>query len=114
MVNHTIDIYFYSASPPSRAALLCIRALGMKHNVKNVNLMTGEHLKPDFIKVSEDGFELINDRSVFFLFKMNPLHTVPTLNDNGFILWDRWVSEMLSIFITCEDFISIDFSVTLS
>lgn len=52
MVNHTIDFYHFPGSPPSRAALLLVMALGLKHNVKMVNLMEGEQLKPDFLKVS--------------------------------------------------------------
>nr|AFM57703.1 glutathione S-transferase D2 [Tribolium castaneum] len=71
-INHTIDVYFYPLSPPSRAALMLIKALGIKHNVKIVNIMAGEQMTPEFLK-------------------MNPMHTVPTINDGGFILWDSHV-----------------------
>ncbi|XP_074041108.1 glutathione S-transferase 1-1 isoform X3 [Leptinotarsa decemlineata] len=69
MANHTIDIYFFTMSPPSRAALLLMRALGLKHNIKIVNVLAGEQMNPEFIKI-------------------NPLHTIPVINDGGFILPD--------------------------
>ncbi|KYN34226.1 Glutathione S-transferase 1-1 [Trachymyrmex septentrionalis] len=64
-----IDLYQLTGSPPCRAVLLTAAAVGVDLNVKNVNLSAGEHLKPEFIK-------------------MNPQHTVPTLDDNGLHLWE--------------------------
>ncbi|XP_019870085.2 glutathione S-transferase 1 [Aethina tumida] len=72
MANHTIDIYFFSLSPPSRATLMLIRALGLKHNVKIVDITQKEQFKPEFLKI-------------------NPMHTVPTMDDHGFILWESHV-----------------------
>ncbi|KAG5885544.1 hypothetical protein JTB14_007624 [Gonioctena quinquepunctata] len=69
MANHTIDIYFYQMSPPSQAVLLLMRALGLKHNIKVVNVLAGEQMDPEFMK-------------------LNPLHTIPVINDGGFILYD--------------------------
>ncbi|KAJ8951397.1 hypothetical protein NQ317_012232 [Molorchus minor] len=69
MVNHTIDIYYFPLSPPSRCALLLIRALGLKHNIKIINIPAGEQMAPEFLKI-------------------NPLHTIPAINDDGFILYD--------------------------
>lgn len=54
-------------SPPARAALLTMRTLNLDVEVKNVNLFAGEHLKPEFQK-------------------FNPLHQVPVLVDNDFVL----------------------------
>lgn len=54
-------------SPPSRAALLAIRNLGLEVEIKNVNLLKGEHLTPEFLK-------------------LNALHRVPVLVDGDFIL----------------------------
>lgn len=51
MTNRTIDVYFFPMSPPSRAVLLLIKALGLKYNVKTVNILMGEQMQPDFLKV---------------------------------------------------------------
>ncbi|KAF7278916.1 hypothetical protein GWI33_007862 [Rhynchophorus ferrugineus] len=70
--DQPIDIYFFPPSAPSRAALMLIKALGLKHNVKTTNIGAGDHMKPEFLK-------------------MNPLHTIPVINDNGFTLYDSHV-----------------------
>ncbi|XP_011691911.1 PREDICTED: glutathione S-transferase 1, isoform C-like isoform X1 [Wasmannia auropunctata] len=64
-----IDLYQVPGSAPCRAVRLAAAAVGVDINLKNVDLMAGEHLKPEFIK-------------------MNPQHTVPTLDDNGLYLWE--------------------------
>lgn len=65
-----IDLYYLPGSAPCRSVLLVAKALGLELNLKPTNLMEGEHLKPEFIK-------------------MNPQHTIPTINDDGFALWER-------------------------
>lgn len=45
------------------------KALGVKLNLKPLNMMNKEHLTPEFIK-------------------LNPQHTIPTLVDNGFAIWE--------------------------
>lgn len=72
MMNHTVDFYHCALSPPSRAALLAVNALGIKHNVKNIDVINKEQLKPEFLKI-------------------NPLHTIPALDDGGFRIWDSHV-----------------------
>lgn len=66
-----LTLYYIDGSPPVRSTLLCIRALGLhdKVNYQFVNLFKKENLQPEFLKI-------------------NPTHTVPVLDDNGFILWD--------------------------
>ncbi|XP_036143325.1 glutathione S-transferase 1 isoform X2 [Monomorium pharaonis] len=64
-----IDLYQVTGSAPCRSVRLAAAAVGVDINLKHVDLMGGEHLKPEFIK-------------------MNPQHTVPTLDDNGLYLWE--------------------------
>ncbi|XP_050296410.1 glutathione S-transferase 1-like [Anthonomus grandis grandis] len=72
MGSKPLDVYYFSPSPPSRAALLLIKALDLEHNIKIINIMAGDHMKPDFLK-------------------LNPLHTIPVINDNGWVLYDSTV-----------------------
>ncbi|XP_039479961.1 glutathione S-transferase 1-like [Drosophila santomea] len=64
-----LTLYGIDGSPPVRAVLLTLRALNLDFDYKVVNLLEKEHLKPEFLKI-------------------NPLHTVPVLDDNGFYLSD--------------------------
>ncbi|XP_067008502.2 glutathione S-transferase 1-1 [Anabrus simplex] len=64
-----LDLYSFPPSPPCRSVLLVVRALGLDVNVKNVNILEGEHLTVEYIQ-------------------MNPQHTIPTMDDDGFILWE--------------------------
>ncbi|KAH8331781.1 hypothetical protein KR074_011535 [Drosophila pseudoananassae] len=64
-----ITLYGIDGSPPVRSVLLTLNALGLDFEYKIVNLLEKEHLKPEFLKI-------------------NPLHTVPALDDNGFYLAD--------------------------
>lgn len=62
-----MDFYYLPGSAPCRAVQMTAKAVGAELNLKFMNLMAGEHLKPEFIKI-------------------NPQHSVPTLVDNGFSL----------------------------
>ncbi|XP_014086723.1 glutathione S-transferase D1 isoform X2 [Bactrocera oleae] len=72
-----MDFYYVPASPPCRAVLLAAKALGVNLNKKLLNLFAGEHLKPEFLK-------------------LNPQHTVPTLVDNGFSIWE---SRVITVYL---------------
>lgn len=67
-----IVLYGVDPSPPVRACLMTLRALNVEFEYKVVNLQAGEHMKPEFMK-------------------MNPLHTVPVLEDDGKVLTDSHV-----------------------
>nr|APX61035.1 putative glutathione S-transferase epsilon class member 7 [Leptinotarsa decemlineata] len=62
-------LYGIEGSPPVGAVLLCAKALDLNLNIKPVDLFNLEHLKSDFLA-------------------LNPQHTVPVLDDDGFILSD--------------------------
>ncbi|XP_022239301.1 glutathione S-transferase 1-like [Limulus polyphemus] len=64
-----IDFYYWTVSSPSRAVLMTAKELGVNLNLIKVDLMTEEHLKPEFVKI-------------------NFMHTLPTIVDNGFTLWE--------------------------
>lgn len=62
-------VYGIERSPPLRSVLLTAKALGLEVEVVTVELLTDEHKTEDFLK-------------------KNPVHTVPVIDDNGFILSD--------------------------
>ncbi|XP_074649192.1 uncharacterized protein LOC141904501 [Tubulanus polymorphus] len=64
-----LDLYMMPPSPPCRAVMMLGKAAKIDMNWKVVDMMKQEHMKPEFLK-------------------MNPQHTIPTLDDNGFYLWE--------------------------
>lgn len=64
-----MDLYYSPVSASSPAVLMTAKALGLKLNLKVINVAEKEQLKPEFVKI-------------------NPQHTIPTLVDNGFVLWE--------------------------
>ncbi|XP_044762601.1 glutathione S-transferase 1-like [Coccinella septempunctata] len=62
-------LYMNEVSPAVRAVLMTAKALNITLDLKEVNLQNKEQLAPEFLK-------------------LNPQHTVPTLEDNGLVIWD--------------------------
>lgn len=60
-------LYHNALSPPSRAALLAVRNLGLDVEVKVIDTYRGEQNTPEYLKI-------------------NPLHQVPVYVDGDFIL----------------------------
>lgn len=52
-MSSKIILYYLSLSPPVRSVLLTAKALGIELELRNLNLLEGEHLKPEFTKVSQ-------------------------------------------------------------
>lgn len=52
----SIDLYHISGSGPCRAVRLAAAAIGVDLNLKVCDLMKGEHLKPEFVKVKLNNF----------------------------------------------------------
>ncbi|XP_050744733.1 glutathione S-transferase D6 [Drosophila biarmipes] len=64
-----MNLYNMSGSPSTRAVMMTAKAVGVELNSIQVNTFVGEQLKPEFVKI-------------------NPQHTIPTLVDNGFVVWE--------------------------
>ena len=62
-----MDLHYMIESTPCRTVMLTAKAAGIKLNYVKCDLTKGEQMKPEYLR-------------------MNPQHTVPTLNDNGFYL----------------------------
>lgn len=44
-------LYMTQASPPCRAVLLAAKALDVEFEIKKICIISGDHMKPEFIKV---------------------------------------------------------------
>jgi len=64
-----MDFYYMALSAPCRSGMLTAKALGIELNLKPLDLMAGEQMKPEFVAI-------------------NPQHTVPTLVDGDHALWE--------------------------
>ena len=79
-------MFYLTGSPHCRAVLMCLKALNLEVDLIKLDMYQKyEHKKPWFIKVASLHYLSV----MIVLFQMNPQHTVPTLNDNDFILWER-------------------------
>lgn len=47
-----VVLYTAKLSPPGRSVELTAKALGLELDIKPINLIAGDHLKPEFVKVS--------------------------------------------------------------
>lgn len=45
-------LYVYGTSPGVRAVLITATAIGLELDIEEIDLLTGEQLKPEFLKVS--------------------------------------------------------------
>jgi glutathione S-transferase len=66
-MTSSLKYYHGIGSPVSRSGLLLIRSLGLDVDLKLIDMPSGEHCKPEFLK-------------------LNPLHQLPVLVDGDFVL----------------------------
>ena len=64
-----MKLYHFPHSPNARKVLAVIHHLGLDVELEVVNLLNGEHMRPEFIR-------------------LNPNHKIPTLQDGDFALWE--------------------------
>merc|ERR1712212_877557 len=64
-----VDYYYMILSGPCRGPMLTAKAVGLELNLKSINLLAGEQMKPEFLAI-------------------NPTHVVPTAVDGDFTLWE--------------------------
>lgn len=55
-----VDLYYMPGSAPCNSIILTAHALGVELNLKLTNLEKGDHLKPEFLKVST----IINTKTI--------------------------------------------------
>lgn len=48
----TPKLYVAAPSPPARSVLITAAAIGLELEKQDINVLKGEHLTPEFIKVS--------------------------------------------------------------
>ncbi|XP_063391066.1 glutathione S-transferase D7-like isoform X4 [Cydia fagiglandana] len=69
MSAQPIKLYYLPPFPPCRSVMMLARVMGLELDLVLTNIIEGIHKTPEFLK-------------------MNPQHTIPTMDDNGFILWE--------------------------
>ncbi|XP_063846358.1 glutathione S-transferase 1-1-like isoform X1 [Scylla paramamosain] len=63
------EFYYYKGSPPCRAVWMTLKMLNVEYEAKEVDLLKAENKRPWFLR-------------------LNPQHTVPTLTEGDFALWE--------------------------
>lgn len=66
----SVELYYAEESAGCRAVLMCIEELGINVELHKMDI-----------------YQKFEQRKPWFM-KMNPQHTVPTINDEGLILWE--------------------------
>ncbi|CAF4808728.1 unnamed protein product [Pieris macdunnoughi] len=64
-----LKLYHYPLSSPSRGAFMSIKAVDVPVEIIHIDLLKKEQFSESFVKV-------------------NPQHCIPTIDDDGFVLWE--------------------------
>lgn len=68
-LKENMDLYYAPYATASRSVLMTLATVGVQANRIRINTAEKEQLKPEFVK-------------------LNPQHTIPTLVDDGFAVWE--------------------------
>lgn len=64
-----IIIYGHFISAPCRSVFMLCKDMNLKYEFREIDVLNNKQLEPEFLKI-------------------NPQHTIPTLEDNGKIIWE--------------------------
>lgn len=64
-----VELYGFKISPPLRATMMTCEALDVKYKLKFLDVTKWDHHKPEYLK-------------------LNPIHSIPTLVDGDYVLFD--------------------------
>lgn len=84
-------LYYTPESQPCRSVLLAAATIGIELELKTLNLFAGEHLTPEFLKVTNAPKSYkCRDKIVSsnIITQINPAHTIPTLVDGDAVITD--------------------------
>ncbi|XP_037950444.1 glutathione S-transferase D7 isoform X2 [Teleopsis dalmanni] len=62
-------LYYLPPSPPCRCILLLAKLLDIEFELRIINVLEGDQMKPEFLQI-------------------NPQHCIPTMDDQGLVLWE--------------------------
>ncbi|KAM7289759.1 putative glutathione S-transferase [Ixodes scapularis] len=69
-----VDLYNSALSAPCALVRMVAKHIGVELNIKDLNFAKKEHLTPEYLKI-------------------NPFHKVPTINDGGFLVYERYLAN---------------------
>uniref|UniRef100_T1K0I2 GST N-terminal domain-containing protein n=1 Tax=Tetranychus urticae TaxID=32264 RepID=T1K0I2_TETUR len=96
----SLQLYHTTFSPPSRVVRIIVKQLGINAEEKEVSLLTGEHMKPEFLSVSklyfefvDDGFALWESRSIitYLVDKLAPGNSIYPTELQARAIVNRWL-----------------------
>ncbi|XP_025015934.1 glutathione S-transferase D4-like [Tetranychus urticae] len=88
----SLQLYHTTFSPPSRVVRIIVKQLGINAEEKEVSLLTGEHMKPEFLSV-DDGFALWESRSIitYLVDKLAPGNSIYPTELQARAIVNRWL-----------------------